>query len=95
MAEFNKIHDKYYMYSEHNPDRVYTMIKDKRGMYSRGEAWRLRVRYGSAEPELVACFVTKDDGNRVYNDDYGKQLWTDESAFEEANRLLTKMENCI
>ena len=89
---FIKLSEGVYGYKgKNNP---YMMQFGNIGVLSYGKCWRLYKGSGS-DKELLAVFVTVDDGNRCYNMSRceGHKIWSEDAAFNAAEKIIQNYEN--
>lgn len=87
MNYLKKVNDEFYAARDIDTGALFTLNKGKRGVYGFGEAWYLKVIYGGADRSL-ATFCTKDDGHKVFKEDYDGVLWTDADAILSADQMV-------
>ena len=89
---FVKLSENVYGYKRGN--NPYMMQFGDIGVLGYGKCWRLYKGRGS-DKELLAVFVTVDDGNRCYNMSRceGHKIWSNDAAFNAAEEIIQNYEN--
>ena len=90
MKYLKYVSNEFYSYFDSKKQMFFTLKKDERGIYGKGNAWYLKVIYGGAE-RLIATFSIKDDGHGSYRSDYGGRIWTTQEVFKEADAMVSNI----
>ena len=92
MKHLKMINHKFYSHFDPYSKMLFTMKYGDRGVYGSGKAWYLSVTYGS-EKQTIATFCVRDDGHRVFIEDYGARLWREDEALKSADDMVDRMLN--
>ena len=71
-----------------NTNATFYLKKGKIGVMSLGTCWRLSmVAYG--KDIIIACFVTKSDGNSCEKDTCEGRIWNENEILPAANKMIS------
>lgn len=82
-----KINDKLYIYINKENNVIFTLERQRIGVYSNGRCHTL-VMHMNGSDIIIATFVTSDDGHQCYNNYCESRLWTEDEIIPEADRMI-------
>lgn len=87
-----KINREYYHFHDNKTGFDFTLKYGAIGVCAAGRCWRLTSIINGVE-NVIACFMTIDDGHHYYNRCYGEGLWNDffNEILPEANAMIAAM----
>ncbi len=81
-----------YKTQKDNNTYTFTLKNQDIGVYGAGKALVLKGRLLSDKSEVIACFWIKNDGyGTCEKKGYGKKLWLETKAIEEAVNIITNI----
>ena len=87
-----KINNEYYHFHDNKTGFDFTLKSRAVGVCASGHCWRLKSAINGIE-NVIACFMTIDDGQSYYKHCYGKRLWKDffHEILPAANQMIVNI----
>lgn len=87
-----KINSEYYHFHDNKTGFTFTLKYGVLGICSIGRCWRLKSAINGVE-NVIACFMTIDDGHHYYKRCYDERLWDDffNEILPEANKMIANI----